>query len=444
MLFSGSSNNTISNNIAIEDVGACLSVTNCSVAAGIELSSSSDNLVTGNQIRNNTAPSGQGAGIYLNSGSTGNIVLQNNLTLNFAGISISSSNGNSIAKNIFISDTYGVYLSNSPNNVISINNYHGLKQFTYPDLPLVSFSNVLAGTSYSGQIQLSWSVQGQAISSENLIIDGRSQSVHGSSFTLDSTALSDGTHILTIQVTNSGGFSANSTVEITTRNHEGLLVQAVGPSGVPLSGVNVDVRGPGGLLNGTTDSNGGALFKNLAAGTYLASTTVNGSVVSVPVHFGGNSTVILYVPNLTTTVSATISSGAKVSITLSGNITASNISNVSLENSNGVYSVSFTISGINGTIGETTLTIPKSFAPGGLVPQIIINGNPSKIESFSQNSRNYILTFEAALGSQTSVSVQFEHLVRFNLDLVIVIVVIVAILAGLLVFAFRRPRLSNY
>jgi parallel beta-helix repeat protein len=444
MLFSGSSNNTISGNIAIEDAGACLSLTSCSVAAGIELSSSSDNLVTGNQISNNTAPTGQGAGIYLNSGSTGNIILQNNLTLNFAGVSISSSNGNSIAKNIFISDTYGVYLSNSPNNVISINNFHGLKQFTYPDRPSVSFSSLSAGASYSGRVELSWSVQGQAISSENLIIDGRPQSVQGTNFTLDSATLSDGTHILTINVTNSGGFSAYSTVEITTRNHEGLLVQAVGPNGVPLSGVNVEIRGPGGLLNGTTDSNGGTLFKDLSAGTYLASTTVNGSVVSVPVHFGGNETVILYVPNLTTIVSATTPSGAKVSLTLNGNITADNISNLSLENSNGVYSVSFTVSGINGTLGETTLTIPKSFAPGGMVPQIIINGNPAKFESFTQNSRNYIVTFATILGSQTSVSIQFEHLVRINLDLVIVLVVIIAILAGLLAFAFRKPRWTTY
>ena len=440
MMFSTSPNNTISNNVAMEDAGACSSASGCTVAAGIELYGSSENLVTGNSLTNNTAPSGQGAGIYIDSGSAENFVLLNNATLNFAAISIADASSNNIAKNTFISDTYGIYLSNAPNNVVLSNNYRGLKQYQFPNQPSVSFSNIVNGTTYSGLLDLSWNIQGQSISSENLIIDGSSQTVNGTSLTLNSNTLPDAKHSITIQVTDTGGLTASSTIVISTRNHEGLIVQALGPGGISLSGVNVSLQGPGPLLNLTTDSAGKAVFKDLGAGTYLASTTVNGTFVSLPVNFNGNATVTLYVPDLITTFLATTTSGSPVALTLDGNITSANLSQVMLQNSNGVYGISFDVSGIKGTVGVATLSIPKTDVPGGLVPQLLVNGNSTTIESFTQDNTSYNVTFSTTLGSQTNVTIEFAHVVKFHLDVFIAIVLTVAALAAALVLAFIPKR----
>ena len=152
----------------------------------------------------------------------------------------------------------------------------------------------------------------------------------GSSFALNSAVLADGTHTLTLQVTNTGGLTASSTVVITTSNHQGLLVVAVGPGAIPLAGISVSVKGASGSLNSTTDLNGDAIFKNLNAGTYIASMVVNGTYISMPVNFQGNATVTLYAQNMVTTASAELQSGGSVPIEISGNVSASQLSGLFL------------------------------------------------------------------------------------------------------------------
>jgi len=444
ILLSNSGSNTVDSNVAIQDAGLCTNSLSCSVAGGIELSASSGNLVYSNTLTNNTSPAKNSAGIYIDSGSSGNIVFQNNATLNYAGIAISSSSSNNIAKNSLYSNTYGIYLSNAPDNVI-LNNIFGRDlQNQYPNQPTVAISNIANGTSFSGPVLISWTTSGQAISLEKLIIDGKSQTVSGTSFNLNSAILSDGMHTLTIEVTNSGGLTATSTVVISTINHEGLLVKALGPAGTPLAGLTVTLKGGTVSLRATTDSSGGALFKNLSSGTYIASTVVNGTSLSLPVNFNGNASVTLYIPILSTTAHAIAASGSSFPIGLSGNITAAQLSNMFLSNTNGLYSLSFGVSGINDTTGRVTLTIPKSVVPGGLIPEVFINGNPATEESYSQNNGNYYVTFTANLGSQTNISIKFLHLVTLNLDLVVLLVVVVALLAAALVLAFRNPKLGSY
>jgi parallel beta-helix repeat protein len=440
LVFSGSQNNTISNNTAIEDALFCSSSIGCTVAAGIELSNSSSNLLTLNQVTNITARAGSGAGIYIEAGSSNNTVRLNNSTLNFAGISIVDSSYNSIDNNTLVSDTYGIFLSNAPNNALSVNTYHGLEQYLYPNEPSVSFSNIVNGSSYSGKVVISWIATGQAISLQKLIIDGNPQNVTGSSFTLNSSNLSDGNHSLTITVTNSGGLSASASVVISTRNHEVLSVRALGPNGIVLPGITVNLTGSSTILNATTNSVGNALFSGLPAGSYLASALVNGSLVSAQVSFITNETVTLYVPRLITTVVATTSSGSTTSLTLDGNITSSNLSAVVLQNSNGVYNISFGISGITGALGRATLAIPKSAVPGGLVPEILLNGNPASNQSFSQTKDDYYVTFSASASAPGNVSIQFVHLVGFDPRLVVLAVIIVALLAGAIIVAYSRRR----
>ena len=64
---------------------------------------------------------------------------------------------------------------------------------------------------------------------------------------------------------------------------------------------------------------------------YSASTSINGTLISSPVDYQNNATVILFVPDLVTTAKATSSSGSLVPIEVAGNVTASQLSNVRLD-----------------------------------------------------------------------------------------------------------------
>ncbi|MGH2639411.1 MAG: hypothetical protein ACRDF4_09055, partial [Rhabdochlamydiaceae bacterium] len=377
----------------------------------------------------------------------GNLVFLNNATRNDAGVALLDSSSNDIAKNSLSFDKYGVYLSNAPGNMVSDNNFFGDQQNQYPNQPMVSFSNVNNGTGISGRFSISWAASGQALSIETLIVDGVAQHVSGSSFVWNSAALADGMHTITIQVTNSGGLSASATVLVLTSN-QGLLVETVGPGSIPIPGATVQLRNSTLTLTATSDSAGDALFRHIGLGSYTILTTVNGTLLSVPVSYeGGNSTVVLYTPSLVTTAHATLESGTSVSIKLNGNITSSQLSSVSLKKSNVVHSLSFSVATQSGTSGQVIITIPKSSVPSALVPNVIIDGSPAKSQSYTQDANNYYVKFSASFdSSKENVVIQFSPLGIYYAGYAIVIGVIVALLAAGLALAFRRSnhRSGNY
>lgn len=438
ILLSSSGGNIVSNNMAIADANGCSNLLQCSAAAGIELNSSSGNVISQNTVTNNTSPN-LGAGIFINSGSDENSVILNNATLNYAGILLSGSNSNTITKNTFISNTYGVYLLNAPVNSIINNEYSDVKQSVYPDQPSVAFSGISNGTSVSGTLNLTWQVSGQAISQEDILVDGNSINVTGTSFALNSTALPDAVHTITIRVVNIGGLSAISSVEVSTRNHEGLGVQALGPSGTPLPGVEITLSSSGSLLNSTTGHDGIAFFPGLGSGHYTAAAVVNGTLASLPIDFSQNETVTIFFPIISTSFRIP-SSGSNSPFTLHGNITSFDLSNIQLENANGVYSLSFAISGPAKTTGVATLTIPKSVIPGGLNPSVSIGSIQESNQSFTQDSHNYYVLLNVPLSSATSVSIQFSRAVGINLNALILVVIVVAIVASGLTLLFTRPK----
>lgn len=438
ILLYGSAGNVVSNNVAIENANGCTSQIECTAAAGLELYASSGNVVTQNTLTNNSSPI-MGAGIYLNSRSNENSVILNNASLNYAGILLSTSIENNIAKNSLSSNSYGVYLLNAPTNSIISNEYNNVTQSVYPDQPSVVFSGISNGTSVRGNLNLSWRVTGQAIAHEDVLIDGNAIPVNGTDYTLKSISLPDAYHTITIKVTNIGGLSANSSLIIYTRNHEGLGIETLGPSGTPLPGIGITLSGPGLSLNSTTGPNGIALFSGLIAGQYTATAIVNDTYASLPVNFTNNETVSIFFPIISTSLDIS-SSGTSSRLTLHGNITASNLSNIDLKNANGVYSLSFDISGTTGTTGFATLTIPKSVVPGGLAPTVFVGGIQGNNESYTQDSHNYYVPLNVTLASATQVSIQFSRVVNINFNFLILSVIIVAVIAAGLAIALRRPR----
>ena len=213
----------------------------------------------------------------------------------------------------------------------------------------------------------------------------------------------------------------------------------MGPSGTLLPGDSIPLFSSGLLFNSTTGSNGIAFFPNLSSGRYTAAATVNGTYASLPIDFSQNETISIFFPVMSTSFWVS-SSGSNSTLTLHGNMTASQLSNVQLKNANGVYSISFDVSGAAGTTGSATLTIPKSVIPGGLAPSVSINSAGPNNESFTQDSQNYYVDLSVPLGTSTNVSIQFSHAVGINLDLLILLVIIVAVSAAGLAVAIVRPK----
>ena len=444
VLFSASTKNTITQNNIFANGKGCSSATPCTLVGGIHLENASSlNTISSNSISNTTVAHKIGAGILVTSGSTKNFIFQNNATQNDAGIALSDAPSNTLAGNVLTSNTYGIYLLNSQATDLSSNTLAGNMQDVYPNVPSISFSGIQNGTTVSGMHVISWNSTGQAISNQSLEIDGAPQTVAGTSFSWNSSSLSDGIHVLTIKVTNVAGQTAYSTLYVLTRNHQFLTVETIGPGNSLLSSSRISITNSSYSASATTDASGSAIFKGLAPGNYAASTSINGTLITSPVDYQNNSTVILFVPDLVTTAHAAGSSGSSIPIEINGNFTASQLSNVNLNNSNGRFTLSFLVNGKSGA-GKATITIPKNATAGGLTPNVMINGVREANQTFTQDANNYYVQFVSAFnGTSQSVAIELQGSTT-DLRYYVVAVVLVAIVLSAIILAFRRPRRKYY
>jgi hypothetical protein len=96
-----------------------------------------------------------------------------------------------------------------------------------------------------------------------------------------------------------------------------------------------------------------------------------------------------------TTLPATTDNGAMVNLTISGNITDSQMSNVTISanQSATVTTVSFNVTGEGGTTGFGNITIPKSEIPNTTTPTIYIDGQAASNQGFTQDTDNYYVWF---------------------------------------------------
>jgi len=100
-------------------------------------------------------------------------------------------------------------------------------------------------------------------------------------------------------------------------------------------------------------------------------------------------------PMLTTTIQAATSNGTSIALSMNGNVTASQMSNVTLttNQSSATTSLSFNITGETGTIGFDNITIPKSAVPYGTTPTIYIDGQQAQAQGYTQDDSNYYVWF---------------------------------------------------
>ena len=91
---------------------------------------------------------------------------------------------------------------------------------------------------------------------------------------------------------------------------------------------------------------------------------------------------------------ANTTSGLTVKLTLYGNVTASQFSNVTLTNESAqAAQLSFVLSGQAGNTGFGNVTIPKTMVPNAVSIAVLIDGQPAQNQGYSQNANYYYVWF---------------------------------------------------
>jgi cell division septation protein DedD len=105
-------------------------------------------------------------------------------------------------------------------------------------------------------------------------------------------------------------------------------------------------------------------------------------------------TVVPSVGPTSTTIRTTTSNGQPVDITVSGNITSSQITRITItSDSDTKTAISFTLTGESGTTGFANLVIPKTAIPYGEVPTVYIGDQPAQNQGYTQDKQNFYVWF---------------------------------------------------
>lgn len=96
-----------------------------------------------------------------------------------------------------------------------------------------------------------------------------------------------------------------------------------------------------------------------------------------------------------TTVAATTDSGNTVDLTLGGNVSSSQMSNVTISTnqSAAITTVSFIVTGQSGNTGFSNITIPISIVSYGTTLIIYIDGQPASNQGYTQDGNNYYVWY---------------------------------------------------
>ncbi len=127
---------------------------------------------------------------------------------------------------------------------------------------------------------------------------------------------------------------------------------------------------------------------------------------------------------------------ATYSIGISGNVTAQQISNMTITASQGNETtvITFTITGSSGTNGFINITLPQTAIPYGTTPVVYIDGQKAQNQGYSQDNGNFYVwytthfsTHEVSIIFTTPASQQTMAYVEAGLIVAILILIILAI-----------------
>jgi hypothetical protein len=450
--------------------------------------------------------SSPGAGVLFGPGATDNYVFDYGILYsNDVGVEFNSSQSNVIQGNaIWYNTMYGFYFVNGSQNEYAGNSLLGNGATEFPMPPSLTVTAPAEGSTVNGTATISWNETGQSLAHTTVTIDGVPRisvpsvphNASTNSFLWNTTSMPDGEHTVVVNVTNTGGFSASQTIYVFTDNQflaleaqiarleqevssmnqtwassinakisslnttvqslQAILntlkselsihvldVSTVSPGGVALQGVSVRVANSSFSTTSVTDSAGQVTISDLAMGIYTVSATINSTLYSAPVKLVTNATVVLEPRILQTIAIGTTSSGKSISAIVTGNVTGSQISGLLLTTfSNNSARASFTIAGLNGTVGFANITISKSDLPSGVKPVVYVDGNLAAYQGYTQDANNYYLWFSVHFSTH-QVTVEFiQPGYNYTAILVIIAVVmaLVVVASALFIMLSRRQR----
>ena len=105
----------------------------------------------------------------------------------------------------------------------------------------------------------------------------------------------------------------------------------------------------------------------------------------------------------------TTENGSGVNLAISGNITRSQMSNLTIttDSSAKTTTLSFIVTGESGTTGFSNITIPKRAVPYGTSPLVTINGTLASNQGYTQDSNNYYVWYTTHFSTH-KISIVFD------------------------------------
>ncbi len=152
-----------------------------------------------------------------------------------------------------------------------------------------------------------------------------------------------------------------------------------------------------------------------------------------------------------TTIPIITTSNQTIYLTITGNITSSQISNMILtaNSSAATTTLSFTVTGQSGTTGFSNITIPKSAIPHGTEPQIYIDGQLANSQGYTQDTNNYYIWYTTQF-SIHQIIIIFSSISHqpdsnpYTIEIMLVALVAIAAIIILLVRRRQNRKISNH
>ena len=93
-------------------------------------------------------------------------------------------------------------------------------------------------------------------------------------------------------------------------------------------------------------------------------------------------------------MTATTGNGGTVNLAINGNITSSQMSNVTIAAKNATTTgLFFAVTGESGNLGFSNITIPKNLVPPNTTPLIFIDEVPAQNQGYTQAADNYYVWY---------------------------------------------------
>ena len=418
LTWGASYNNIISNVIDGRRDGSNI---NGSFTNGMQINPSGNNFISGNTIVNNRY-----GFMILEPSSTNNVFVGNTIQSNNIGVWILSSRWNYFYNNIFI------------DNVLQV-------QTDYYGTPLLNYWNTTfaqGGNYWSNYVGADANSDG--IGDTPYVIDGAN---------VDNYPLMNPSYAITVTQT-ANGVIAPATTSV---NYGGSQVFTITPStGYSIASLTVDGSAVT-VAASYTFTNVQAVHTITATYALIPTPTPTPTPVptvaptsaptSTPKPTAAPTPTVTPSPTPSpTTVPATTDTGATVELTISGNVTSTQISSITIATDQSAASttVSFNVTGVSGTTGFGNVTIPKSAVTYGTTPTIYIDNQPALNQGYTQDNSNYYVWYTTHFSTH-EVSIVFTAtsasptptasagLPQEAIYGVVIAVVIVAIIAVLLV-----------